>query len=88
MKCIPWVSYIEMANDNEVYAIKADVEGAKMAIECGAYTTNFEDWFMMNEDEILSGYGKWSGKKLWQATQKIQKEVYRMCKAQAVEEVA
>ena len=88
MKSIPYVSYIEMANDNDVYAIKADVELAKMGIECGVYTTNFEDWLGYNEDEIISGYGKWSGKKLWQATQKIQREVYRMCKAQAVEEVA
>jgi len=88
MKSIPDVSRVEMASDDDVYEVTVDVETTQIYIEDGEYVTNFEDWLERNDDQRISGWGKWSGKKLWQATQKIQREVYRMCKSQAVEEVA
>jgi hypothetical protein len=84
-KCIPDLSRVEMAADDHVFEVTIDLENTQSCIENGEYVTNFDNWLERNDDQRLSGWGKCSGRKLWQVSQNIQRQVYRMCKAQAVD---
>ena len=75
MKCIPDLSRVEMATDDHVFEVTIDLENTQSCIEDGEYTTNY----------VITGWGKCSGRKLWQVSPKIQKQVYRLCKEKSIE---
>jgi hypothetical protein len=88
VQAIPYVSRVEMATDDHVFEVTVDVETTQSCIEDGEYVTNFENWLDRNDDQRISGWGKCSGRKLWQVSRKIQRQVYRLCKEKSIEVTA
>jgi len=85
MKTIPLAQYANMANDNDVYGVDFDIDAAIEWAQDGEYVTNFDDWLHFSEDAPLDGYGRNSGRKLWAVNREIQRQIYRICKANSVE---
>jgi hypothetical protein len=85
MKTIPLADSANMANDSDVYAVYFDADAAVEWAEDGEYVTNFDDWLRYSSDAQLDGYGRNSGRKLWAVNREIQRQIYRICKVNAVE---
>ena len=85
MKTIPVVDSINMANDIDVYHVDINREDAIEWAEDGEYITNFDVWLEFCAHAPVSGYGRASGRKLWQINRETQRQVYRICKANSVE---
>ena len=85
MKCIPDLSRVEMATDDHVFEVTIDLENTQSCIEDGEYTTNYENWLRRNDNQLITGWGKHSGRKLWQVSPKIKRQVYRLCKSKSIE---
>lgn len=84
-KTIPLPDYVEMANDNDIYEVGFNKEEAqKWAEDGGAVITNFNDWVGFSYDTLVCGYGRNSGRSLWQVNREIQRQAYRICKKNAV----
>ena len=83
-KTIPEAQYIDMANDNDIYSVGFDREWAQEWAEDGVFITKFDDWLKYCGDVRLSGYGRNSGRKLWQVSREIQRQAYRICKENSV----
>ena len=92
MKTIPLAEYVEMANDNDIYEVGFDIEEAQEWVEDGVFVTNFNEWLSLSDEARITGYGRNSGRSLWQVNREIQRQAYRICKKNAVslnrEEVA
>ncbi len=85
MKTIPLANSANMANDNDVYQVDFDTAAAVEWAEDGEYVTNFDDWLRYSSDAQLDGYGRNSGRKMWAVNREIQRQIYRVCKANSVE---
>jgi hypothetical protein len=85
VKTIPVVDSINMANDNDVWHVGFDQEFAVEWAGDGEYITNFDDWLKYSGDAPVDGYGRNSGRKLWQVNREVQRQAYRICKANSVE---
>ena len=84
IKTTPLAMYVEMANDNDIYDVGFTKEQAQEWAEDGEYVTNFDDWLRYSSDAWLNGNGRNSGRKLWQVNREIQRQVYKICKKNAV----
>ena len=73
-----WVSHISMANSKDV-----DEIGTYVWKDCDAAPESLEDAMELAEDIVLVGFGKYAGRKLWQAPEAIQDEVRAHLKKQS-----
>ena len=83
-KTIPLAEYVEMANDNDIYDVGFDIEEAQEWAEDGVFVTNFNEWLSWSGEVFLTGYGRNSGRSLWQVNREIQRQAYRICKKNVV----
>ena len=88
MKTIPLADGANMANDNDVYHVDFDTDTAIEWAEDGEFVTNFHNWLKYSSDAKFDGYGRNSGRRLWQVNRDIQRQVYRICKANSIEVVS
>ena len=84
MKTIPLAQFVTMANDTDVYSVDFDTDCAVDWAKDGVRVTNFETWAKYSEDAQLNGYGRHSRGYLWSASRDIQRQAYRICKANSV----
>jgi hypothetical protein len=90
---IPFPEKIEMATDSEVFGVTIDPEECKSLasyededaffLDRDWVIKTFERWQDAAEDARVYGYGKHSGKSLWQLPETLQRQIFKMCKSKA-----
>tara|TARA_R100000329_G_scaffold142102_1_gene125311 strand:+ start:744 stop:1091 length:348 start_codon:yes stop_codon:yes gene_type:complete len=92
---IPFPERVEMATDSEMFGVFIDLDDCKnlasykkedaFFIDRDWVIQTFERWQEVSEDARVNGYGKHSGKSLWQLPETLQRKVFKMCKSKAFE---
>ena len=70
---------IEMAGDRDLYSVSFDWDLTRDVAQ-DISLTNFNDWLAFSDHARISGWGRHSGRKLWQVPRALQRRVYRVCK--------
>ena len=88
IRVIPTPDIIEMANNDQLFNVTIEpfcpdflLEIQHGEVHLNDIPSTFEKWLPFASDVTLSGWGKNSGRKLWQVSRKLQREVYRICRA-------
>jgi hypothetical protein len=87
------INAVYMANDKQIDTITHDACGV-MGVDYDdsddikeVFFTNKEDALEASGDVVVQGYGKWSGRKVWQLPTAIQRQIklhMKACKADGV----
>ena len=90
---IPFPERVEMATDSEMFGVFIDLDDCKSLasykkedaffLDRDWVIQTFERWQKVAEDARVNGYGKHSGKSLWQLPETLQREIFKMCKSKA-----
>lgn len=90
IKVIPTPRTVDMGNDDDIFHVAVEEFCSEFVIDieqgyvhANDIPSSFEKWLDYASDVKLSGWGKNSGRKLWQVSQKLQREIYRNCRTHA-----
>ena len=85
MKTIPLAESVDMANHNDIYEVQFPFSFTKeLGEDYGLVITSFDQWLDYSGDAPITGYGRNSGRKLWQVSREIQRQAYKYCKQHSI----
>jgi len=91
MKHTPSAISIEMATHTDVYSVRPQYRDKREFLEECAVDgkvekiniySNFAQWALASADARVFGFGRQSGRKLWQMPEKAQRSAYNLTRAE------